>query len=484
MSILTPVFDPPAPVLDACIASVLGQRSPNWEWCIVDDASTLPHVRARLGELPHQDERVRVHHRATNGGIVAATNDALAMATSSVVTFLDHDDELTEIAVEELLAAFVADPDLGIVYSDECLIDVAGETVFVYDKPDFSPERLRGHNYFCHLVGINREFCVASGGLSPQFEGAQDNDLVLRAVEHFGRAAHIPKRLYRWRAIKGSVAADPEAKPATLIGAERAVRAHCQRIGLKAGITPVTDVAFSFRLHRTTRGAPKVSILVRRVDGDLPAVVGEVLRDSQYSNVEIIGLDDDLPGPMAIDHAAGQAGGDVLLVVDGDVRLRGGNLIGELLPLAQITDVAAVGPNIYLPDGRVGANGMSFHGGPHAVGFGFDHDAVGAWGAMRVTREVSAVPALCFAARCDVFWQLGGVGDAPTAQLAGADYGRRALDAGWRILVTPFASVTVASHGSLAPLTEDDRTAWSSRWGAAGEVERYSLFDRSHLAPT
>ncbi|MGH9272310.1 MAG: glycosyltransferase, partial [Ilumatobacteraceae bacterium] len=286
MSILTPVFDPPAPVLEACITSVLGQRSPRWEWCIVDDGSTAPHVWTRLEALAVADPRVRIHRLDRNSGIVAATNDALAMATAPFVTFLDHDDELTDVAVEVLTAAFDADSTVGIVYSDEYLIDDRGTPVAVYDKPDFSPERLRGHNYFCHAVAIDRRYLQSVGGLSASYDGAQDNDCNLRAVEHFGRAVHLRRRLYRWRAIKGSVAADPEAKPSTSIGAERAVRDHCARTGIDAGITPVADVAFSFRLHRTPRRAPLVSLLVRAIDDQPPPLVGEALREAQYSNVE------------------------------------------------------------------------------------------------------------------------------------------------------------------------------------------------------
>lgn len=478
MSILTPVFDPPAPVLEACIASVLGQRSPQWEWCIVDDGSTAPHVRAQLDALAIADQRVRVHRRDRNGGIVAATNDALAMATAPIVTFLDHDDELTDDAVEVLAAAFATDPAAGIVYSDEYLIDERGTSVAVYDKPDFSPERLRGQNYFCHAVALDRRYLQSVGGLSARCDGAQDYDCNLRAVEHFGRAVHVRRRLYRWRAIKGSVAADPEAKPSTLIGAERAVRDHCARTGIDAGITPVSDVAFSFRLHRTPRGAPLVSLLVRLVDDALPPIVGEVLREAQYSNIELVTLADDRPMLDGVDEAAERARGEVIVVIDGDQRLRHGDLLGELLPLAQEGDVAAVGPTLHLPDGRIAASGISFDGGPHPVGWGFPPAAIGAWGALRVTREVSAIPALCFAARRSTFLDLGGLRSAPSSRLAGADYGKRALGAGMRVLVTPSCRVTVFAVEPPEPLSDAGQAAWDARWGEAADDEAFSLFER------
>jgi glycosyltransferase involved in cell wall biosynthesis len=182
VSIVTPVFNPPPAAFEACIASVLGQSDDRWQWCLVDDGSTAPFVRPRLAALAASDPRVTVELAPANAGIVATTNRALALATGDIVAFLDDDDELVDIAVERVLATFAADASIGITYSDEYLVDGDGRVLFPYDKPEFSPERLRSHNYFAHLVAVDREYAVASGGLRDGFDGAQDNDFDLRAV--------------------------------------------------------------------------------------------------------------------------------------------------------------------------------------------------------------------------------------------------------------------------------------------------------------
>ena len=44
------MYDPPADVLAATLESVRRQRFDDWELCLVDDASTQPHVERILAE--------------------------------------------------------------------------------------------------------------------------------------------------------------------------------------------------------------------------------------------------------------------------------------------------------------------------------------------------------------------------------------------------------------------------------------------------
>jgi len=93
-SIVTPVYETPADVLWLAIESVLAQTFGDWELCLVDDRSPSPRVGELLDQCAAMDPRVRVEHRSENGGIVVASNTALAMATGEFVALLDHDDRL------------------------------------------------------------------------------------------------------------------------------------------------------------------------------------------------------------------------------------------------------------------------------------------------------------------------------------------------------------------------------------------------------
>ena len=80
----------------------------DWQLLLVDDHSTEPHVRDPRGGPA--DPLITVRYRPENGGIVAASNDALAMATGDVLAFLDHDDRLRATALEKVVAAFDQTP--------------------------------------------------------------------------------------------------------------------------------------------------------------------------------------------------------------------------------------------------------------------------------------------------------------------------------------------------------------------------------------
>ena len=125
VSIIMPVYNPPEAYLRAAIESVLNQLYPQVELCIADDSSTEEWVPRVLAEYAG-DRRVRVVRREVNGHISRATNSALAVAQGSWVGFLDHDDQLSELAVALTVLAVAAVPGAGLSYSDEDKISPDG----------------------------------------------------------------------------------------------------------------------------------------------------------------------------------------------------------------------------------------------------------------------------------------------------------------------------------------------------------------------
>ncbi|MSO32005.1 MAG: glycosyltransferase, partial [Ilumatobacteraceae bacterium] len=263
ISIVTPVYNTPLYALEECIASVFAQTYTNWQLCLVDDQSPRQETRDFLARAARQDSRIVVSHRATNGGIVAASNDAVAFATGDYIGLLDHDDVLEPDALAEVVAALHADPSIDYIYTDEDLLQQDGTTRDQFRKPDWSPERFRNQMYVCHFSVIKTSLMHLVGGFRPGFDGSQDYDLMLRVTEKAHKIHHIPKILYHWRVIDGSVAADPTAKPYAYSAGQRAVEEHCHRVGIAADISLVTALPGNYHVVRQDDpDMPQVTVLL------------------------------------------------------------------------------------------------------------------------------------------------------------------------------------------------------------------------------
>ena len=102
ISVLTPVHDPPAHMLEEAITSVQKQTFTDWELCLVDDGSANQKVIAVLERHAASDPRIHLKRRATAVGISAATNTALDLASGEYIALLDHDDSLAPDALRRV----------------------------------------------------------------------------------------------------------------------------------------------------------------------------------------------------------------------------------------------------------------------------------------------------------------------------------------------------------------------------------------------
>jgi hypothetical protein len=263
LTIITPVYDPPLGSFLACVDSVRSQTFTDWEWCLVDDCSTRPEIQAVLDALSEDDPRIRVVRRSSNGGIVAASNDALAMACGEFVALLDHDDRLVPSALQSMAAAIDATLDIDYVYSDEAHVLADGRETAHFLKPDWSPERFRSSMYTCHLSVLRRDIVDDVGGFRVGFDGSQDHDLILRATEAITarrrRVLHLPELLYHWRNIASSVSRESSSLNAAVARGLQAVQEQCDRLYLDATV-----------VHGPTEGTYR---LMRDVPADTPVTV-------------------------------------------------------------------------------------------------------------------------------------------------------------------------------------------------------------------
>ena len=260
-SVLTVVRDPRLEDLSAAIESVRAQTFRDWELILVNDGLPSLAVGALLAEAAAGDARIMVIEPAANVGMAASSNDALGAARGQFLALLDHDDVLVPHALERVHAVLAESPEADYVYSDEDKIDAEGELYDEFRKPDWSPERLRGQMYTCHLSVLRASLVREVGGFRAGYDGSQDHDLVLRVTERARRVVHVPEVLYHWRVVPGSVAGDPDAQQRAWVAGCRAVQDQLDRLGI-AGTASYGRVPGTYRIERVADPGTSVSVII------------------------------------------------------------------------------------------------------------------------------------------------------------------------------------------------------------------------------
>src|SRR5688572_8564743 len=85
ISVVIPVYKPNLTFFWRCVESIRRQLYPHWELCLCDDGSEDPGLDRLLARLPSLDSRIHVTRLESNGGISAATNAAIGLATGPYI---------------------------------------------------------------------------------------------------------------------------------------------------------------------------------------------------------------------------------------------------------------------------------------------------------------------------------------------------------------------------------------------------------------
>ncbi|MFM7290264.1 MAG: glycosyltransferase family 2 protein [Planctomycetia bacterium] len=488
ISIVMPVYNTPLAVLDAAIHSVRLQIYPDWQLCIADDASSSPGIREVLERHAAADDRIAVRFLPQRGNIVAATNAALELATGDFMALFDHDDILPAHALYWVVDAINRRPDACVIYSDEDKIDAAGRRYDPYFKGDFNLDLLRAQNMISHLGVYRRELVTAIGGFRAGFDGAQDHDFALRAIEQVRRdqIVHIPRILYHWRAIRGSAALNWESKPAAVSAGHRAVIDHLRRIGSDATVEPAPESPLYHRVrHPLPAGPPLASIVICTRDHEalLRTAIGSIQTRTNYGNYEIVVCDNGsvdagmrsylaeiacLPGVTVFrddspfnysrlnNAAVAKSRGELVCLLNDDIEVLTPEWLDELASFAVQPDVGAVGARLWYPDGTlqhggviIGVGGVAGH-----AHLRLPKGCHGYFSRAVLQQELSAVTGACLMVRRAVFDAVGGLDERIAVAFNDVDFCLRLRAAGYRNIWTPFAELV--HHESASRGQEDN----------------------------
>lgn len=507
-SIVTPVYNPPRDAFELCVQSVLEQTNGDWEWCLVDDASPDEWVARRLQELQFQDARIRVAHRISNGGIVAASNDAIALARGEFLVLLDNDDELNRDALRLVEGALFAEPDCDYLYSDENKISPEGEHFDDFLKPVWSPERLLAQNYTSHLSVLRRTLVEQVGRFRPGFDGSQDYDLTLRVIERARRVVHVPEVLYHWRTLPTSTASAASAKPYAFVAAMKAVGEHLTRTGLNAQVTEAGPSLA--RVRRISKSHLPVTVIIpvdetrRRIFGVETLLARHVseslLRKTTYNNYKVVFVASETFDSLELSTITSRFEGraDVVrlrgnfttsqalnvglvacttshaALVDQHCDFVDGDWIETLFAYMDRDGVAAVGPVLTDEYGVTRSAGLGLTPQPHHIGQGHRASDLGPVGMFAIARECFGVSMQCAMVEVAVLKQVGGLSPDYSTPLVDFDLACKLRERGTHAVVTPLVKVRVFDE--IATFDVDTPT-FNMRWSRYVGRDPYTRID-------
>lgn len=131
VSVIIPVYNVEA-YLPKCIESVQNQTEKDIEIILVDDGST-DSCGAICDRYAKEDERISVLHQE-NGGLSAARNAGIRVASADYLLFIDSDDYVDSDLVERAFSAALENGADIVAYGYQKVTE-NGDVSFVYDLP-------------------------------------------------------------------------------------------------------------------------------------------------------------------------------------------------------------------------------------------------------------------------------------------------------------------------------------------------------------
>jgi len=397
-SVVVPMFNTPDSYLRPLLDSLINQAFPRFE-VILADASTDDTRAAAIGHAAQQDPRLKYLRLPQNSGISANTNAGLAVAKAPYVAFVDHDDVLAPQALNEMAARLLAEPETDILYSDEDALSEDGlKRLRPAFKPIWSPHLFLMCNYTNHLSVIRRELIAEVGGLRPEFDGAQDYDLLLR-LHTLGRSlkvAHVPGVLYHWRQAKDSTARAVRAKHYAIEAGRNALEEYLQRVGLKDA--QVSDLPIQPSWHRIkVPWQAKVAVVCT---GSAARYIDDLQQATRTTVCHPVWL----AQPDGIDVTALPAGIEVVTLISWPYQPTEPGWLDDLVGVLALPEATVVAPLLCGPDGTVDSAGFV----QDALGItpilrGYPSNGGNLAGLAGVVRDVDAVsPAVLVVKREDL----------------------------------------------------------------------------------
>ncbi|MCE0743959.1 glycosyltransferase family 2 protein [Acetobacter sicerae] len=405
---------------------------------------------------------------------------------ATYVAFIEPGDLLADGALARIATALEVWPETILLFTDEDRIDRTGDHVGACLKPGWSDDQLLSGDTLGQLCIFSRRRVQ---DVAEELDGVEElrelpptsvcwlYALKLAVVEGMkpGQVVHLPAVLFhRFRNGADDVSLQSHFRRL----AEKHLARHRPDVVLtEAALVPgkTESVRVRYPLPST---APLVSIIIPTKDRPdfLRTCLQGLLEETDYPRLEIIVVDngsvrsdmlalfEDLSRHSIVtilrqegtfnwarlnNQAAALGRGDMLLLLNDDVRILHPCWLDEMVRQSLRPGVGIVGARLLYPDGTLQHAGvmLSQDGATHLLRGAKAGDA-GYLNALICQRDLSAVTGACLMIRREVFDQVGGIDESFAVSCNDIDLCLRAGAAGWRVVWTPHATLTHVDGGT------------------------------------
>lgn len=211
ISIITPCYNLEK-YIETTWRSLLAQTYTDWEWIIVDDAST-DNTRTIIKSF--EDKRVRLIESEHVGNLAVLRNHAAREARGDFFAFLDGDDIMEPHKLDLQLAQFHRDPQVQWNHTNVQILQDETGALSPHSRPPEAAEFLEAEPGFAQLafrnyvtissVMIRKAAFFDVNGFRDEMNRCEDIDLWLRLTASGHSVGYLSEPLLQYRVRKSGL---------------------------------------------------------------------------------------------------------------------------------------------------------------------------------------------------------------------------------------------------------------------------------------
>lgn len=461
--------------------SIERQSYDNWEVVVCCDNDEA------IQKQYHNRNKIKLVTTSQDTSFYQSLNRCKQAADGNLIIFLEAGNTLSDNALEHIASYYQHHPDANIFYSDDDLLDEDGSRIFPRFKPDWNKLYFYSYDYLSGFIIFSAKH-IEPISFRDGFEEAELYDFLLSSIDACkddqAHIIHIPRILYH----TNNIAPGSKLLSENILQINRVQSLQSHLEGCREFNTLEAYRKDCVRIrYKIDNPQPMVSLVIPTRDNSLllRGCIKGLLKNTAYSNLEIIIVNNNSTKPDTLDYlsslsvedrikiidyphpfnfsainnyAVNQTSGAIIGLLNDDTEAINPDWLEEMVSFAVQDKIGCVGAKLYYPNGNIQHGGVILGLGDvagHAHRY-FPEDSTGYLNRLNCTQYISAVTGACLLVRKEIYEEVNGLDEKNlTIAYNDVDFCIKVREAGYNNVWTPHAklyhyeSISRGSENSL-----------------------------------